>query len=306
MSSLKEIRTRINSVKSTRKITSAMKMVAAAKLKKAQDAVLNLRPYDQKLHEVLVDVARSIESEGFESEYIKQNGSDDKVLLILITSNKGLCGAFNSNIIKKGLDLAGGKYYSQWKAGNLSFYTIGRKGTEFFRSKGYPLYGSNDDLLEDTSFAKAQPVVKAIKAAFINHEFDKVELVYNKFKNAAVQILTVDQFLPIDLELEREEEESDQEGQAHGKTEQYNYIYEPSREDIVRELIPASLRTQFYEALLESLAAEHGARMTAMHKATDNATDLIKDLQLTYNKARQAAITNEINEVVSGAEALKQ
>lgn len=296
MSSLKEIRTRINSVKSTRKITSAMKMVAAAKLKKAQDAVLNLRPYDKKLHEILVSIARSIENEGVESEYLVKR-PEEKVLLILITSNKGLCGGFNSNVIKKGLEIAQSKYSRQWKEGNVSFYTIGRKGTEFFRLKGYPLYGSDNDLLDDISFSKAIPVARSIMSAFTSQEFDKIEIIYNKFKNAAVQLLTVDSFLPIDLELDE---------QVPEENEQYYYIFEPSREYIVQELIPASLRTQFYEALLESLAAEHGARMTAMHMATDNATDLIKDLQLTYNKARQAAITNEINEVVSGAEALKE
>jgi len=295
MSSLKEIRTRINSVKSTRKITSAMKMVAAAKLKKAQDAVLNLRPYDEKLHEILVSIARSIENEGVESEYLVKR-PEERVLLILITSNKGLCGGFNSNVIKKGLDIAQSKYSQQYNNGNVLFYTIGRKGTEFFRLKGYPLYGSNNDLLEDSSFSKAIPVARSIMKAFTNREFDKIEIVYNKFKNAAVQLLTVDSFLPIDLELDEN---------GGNQDEQYYYIFEPSREYIVQELIPASLRTQFYEALLESVAAEHGARMTAMHKATDNATGLIKDLQLTYNKARQAAITNEINEVVSGAEALK-
>jgi len=296
MSSLKEIRTRINSVKSTRKITSAMKMVAAAKLKKAQDAVLNLRPYDEKLHEILMSIARSIENEGVESEYLVKR-PEKRVLLILITSNKGLCGGFNSNVIRKGLETAQTKYARQWNKGDVSFYTIGRKGSEFFRLKGYPLYGSNDDLLEDTSFSKAIPMARSIMSAFTSGEFDKIEIIYNKFKNAAVQLLTVDSFLPIDLELEE---------QGPQENEQYFYIFEPSREYIVQELIPASLRTQFYEALLESLAAEHGARMTAMHMATDNATKLIKELQLTYNKARQAAITNEINEVVSGAEALKK
>lgn len=296
MSSLKEIRTRINSVKSTRKITSAMKMVAAAKLKKAQDAVLNLRPYDEKLHEILVSIAQSIGKEGFQSEYLETR-DENRVLLILVTSNKGLCGGFNSNIIKKGLELAHSKYSHQWQEGNLSFYTIGRKGTEFFRSKGYPIYASDDDLLEDASFSKAMPVIQSVMKAFTNKEFDKIEIVYNKFKNAAVQLLTVDSFLPIDLELDKPMQD---------KAEQYYYIFEPSREYIVQQLIPASLRTQFYESLLESLAAEHGARMTSMHQATENATDLIKELRLTYNKARQAAITNEINEVVSGAEALRK
>jgi len=296
MSSLKEIRNRINSVKSTRKITSAMKMVAAAKLKKAQDAVLNLRPYQEKQYEILVSIARSLEDEDVESQYLR-NGTENRVLLVLITSNKGLCGGFNGNIIKKGLELAQTKYSSQWNEKNLSFYTIGKKATDFFYSKGYPLYGYNNDLLEDPSFSKTVPVITSLMSAFTGKEFDKIEIVYNKFKNAAVQILTVDQFLPIDLKLEDQQEFGG---------EQFNYIFEPSREYIVRELIPASLRTQFYEALLESLAAEHGARMTAMHMATDNADGLTRELQLKYNKARQSAITNEINEVVSGAEALRE
>lgn len=296
MANLKEIRTRINSVRSTRKITNAMKMVAASKLKKAQDAVINLRPYHDKLHEILVDLVKSIENEGISSSYLR-NGTEDKILLVVITSNKGLCGAFNANIIKKGIDLAHSKYSEQYKNGKLSFFTIGKKGTDFFKTKGYPVYGFNNDVLDDISFKKAVPVMQEVMDRFLNKEFDKIELVYNKFKNAAVQLLTVDQFLPVDLNLENGEE---------AEAEHYNYIFEPDKELIIQELIPKSLRTQFYEALLESLAAEHGARMTAMHKATDNAAEIIKDLQLTYNKARQASITNEILEVVSGAEALKE
>jgi len=298
MSSLKEIRSRINSVKSTRKITSAMKMVAAAKLKKAQDAVLYLRPYQAKQKEILVDLLRSLEGEEVESKYVRnaEKQKKEKVLLVMVTSNKGLCGGFNSNIIKKGLELTHTKYSRQWNQQNLSFYTIGRKGTEFFRGKGYPLYGYNDELLDDISFDNAMPVIQTIMSSFINKEFDKIEIVYNKFKNAAVQLLTVDQFLPVDLKVNGDQEP------AAGHM---NYIFEPSRKYIIQELIPATLKTQLYEALLESLAAEHGARMTSMHTATDNADKLIRDLQLNYNKARQAAITSEINEVVSGAEALK-
>jgi F-type H+-transporting ATPase subunit gamma len=298
MSSLKEIRSRINSVRSTRKITSAMKMVAAAKLKKAQDAVLYLRPYQEKQQEILVDLLKSLDGEEVESKYVRNSveSKEEKVLLVLVSSNKGLCGGFNSNIIKKGLELAQTKYSSQWNQKNLSFYTIGRKATEFFHGKGYPLYGYNNELLDDISFANAMPLIQTIMSSYTNKEFDKIEIVYNKFKNAAVQILTVDQFLPVDLKVNGDEEPL---------AEHLNYIFEPSRKFIIRELIPASLRTQLYEALLESLAAEHGARMTSMHKATDNADDLIRELQLNYNKERQAAITSEINEVVSGAEALK-
>jgi len=300
MSSLKEIRTRIASVKSTQKITSAMKMVAAAKLKKAQDAVLNLRPYASKLYGILIDITKSIDNKEIETEYLRESKKDkenEKVLLVVITSNKGLCGAFNSNTIKKGVELANGRYAKQAKNGDLYFYTIGRKGSEFFRSKGYNVYGSNDDILENATFKDAAPFIQSIMDTFVNKEFDRIEIIYNKFKNAAVYLLTEESFLPIDINMEN--------GNGNGGDNHFDYIYEPGKVEIAKNLIPKILRIQFYEAILESLAAEHGARMTAMHKATDNATDLIKDLQLSYNKARQAAITSEISEVVSGAEALK-
>jgi len=303
MSSLKEIRTRIASVKSTQKITSAMKMVAAAKLKKAQDAVLNLRPYAGKLYGILIDITKSIDNNEIETEYLREGKkkgkkNDEKVLLVVITSNKGLCGAFNSSIIKKGVELANGRYSKQANKGDLYFYTIGRQGSEFFRSKGYNVYGSNDDILENSTFKEAAPFIQSLMDKFVNKEFDRIEIVYNKFKNAAVYLLTEEPFLPIDINMEN--------GNGNGGNNHFNYIYEPGKIEIAQNLIPKILRIQFYEAILESLAAEHGARMTAMHKATDNAKDLIKELQLTYNKARQAAITSEISEVVSGAEALRK
>ncbi|MGM0496641.1 MAG: ATP synthase F1 subunit gamma [Bacteroidota bacterium] len=299
MSSLKEIRTRIASVRSTQKITSAMKMVAAAKLKKAQDAALNLRPYAGKLYGILMDITRSIENNEIETEYLREtNENNGNVLLVIITSNKGLCGAFNSSTIKKGVELANGRYSEQAKNGELFFYTIGRKGSEFFRSKGYNVYGSNDDILEKATFKEAAPLIQSLMDKFVNKEFERIEIIYNKFKNAAVYLLTEEKFLPIDMSMENEKES--------GENNHFDYIYEPGKVEIAKNLIPKILRIQFYEAILESSAAEHGARMTAMHKATDNATDLIKELQLTYNKARQAAITSEISEVVSGAEALKK
>ncbi len=297
MSSLKEIRTRIASVKSTRKITSAMKMVAAAKLKKAQDSVLSLRVYANKLYGIMVDIAQSLEEGEITTEYLrepKDNGG--KVLVVVITSNKGLCGAFNSSVIKQCEDLAINKYAKQAEQGDLYFYTIGKKGTDYFQSKGYKVYDSNDDILEKATYNNVVPIVQSIMDNFASGEFERVEIVYNKFKNAAVYLLTQDQFLPVDLSFETGAEEKNH----------YDYIYEPSKVEIVENLIPNILRTQFYDTILESIAAEHGARMTAMHKATDNATDLIKELQLTYNKARQAAITSEISEVVSGAEALRK
>ena len=202
MSSLKEIRTRIASVKSTQKITSAMKMVAAAKLKKAQDAVLNLRPYAGKLYGILIDITKSIDNNEIETEYLREGKKNNgKVLLVVITSNKGLCGAFNSNTIKKGVELAKGRYSKQANNGNLFFYTIGRKGTEFFRSKGYNVYDSNDDILDTPTFKEAAPFIQSLMDKFVNKEFDRIEIIYNKFKNAAVYLLTEESFLPIDIDM---------------------------------------------------------------------------------------------------------
>lgn len=291
MSNLKEIRTRVASVKSTKQITSAMKMVSAAKLKKAQDAVINLRPYAGKLHQLLFHINQSVEQEG-ESIY-SRNAIPNKILIVAITSNKGLCGAFNANILKQVSSLINENYIGEVKKGNVSVFSIGRKGTEFFSSKGFKILGFNNDIFDDLSFKNALPIIEGIMQKYVEKEFDKVILVYNQFKNASVQILTSDQYLPIELPKDIDSEEN------------FDYTFEPTKEYIVKELIPKSLKIQFYEALLESVAAEHGARMTAMHKATDNATALIKELQLSYNKARQAAITNEILEIVGGAEALK-
>lgn len=290
MGNLKEIRTRIASVKSTKQITSAMKMVSAAKLKKAQDAVINLRPYAGKLHHILSNINQSLENE--EENIYSRPEIPEKILIIAITSNKGLCGAFNINVTKRALSLLNEDYASENKEGNVSIISIGKKGTEFFHSKKIELLSSDNSILDNLNFENAVPFIEDIMQRYVNKEFDKVVIVYNKFKNAAVQELTAKQFLPIELPDEIDSNES------------FDYIFEPTKEGIVKELIPKSLKIQFYEAMLESVAAEHGARMTAMHKATDNATGLIRDLQLTYNKARQASITNEILEIVGGAEAL--
>lgn len=292
MGNLKEIRTRITSVKSTKQITSAMKMVSAAKLKKAQDAVINLRPYAGKLHQILFHINETIEQE--EENIYSRKEIPEKILIVSITSNKGLCGAFNANVIKNVTNLVNEDFIGEHKQGNVSIFSIGKKGTEFYQSKKYNLLGFNNDLLDDLSFDNTLPVVEDIMNRYVRKEFDKVILVYNRFKNAGVQLLTSEQYLPIELPTNLEVEEN------------MDYIFEPTKENIVKELIPKSLKIQFYEALLESLAAEHGARMTAMHKATDNATGLIRELQLHYNKARQAAITNEILEIVGGADALSK
>ena len=292
MGNLKEIRTRITSVKSTKQITSAMKMVSAAKLKKAQDAVINLRPYSGKLHQILFHINQSIEQE--EENIYSRMGIPDKILIVSITSNKGLCGAFNANVTKQVSKLVNEDFIGENKEGNVSIFSIGKKGAEFYKSKGFNNLFVNNDILDNLSFTNAVPIIEDIMRSYVEKDFDKVILVYNRFKNAGVQILTNEQYLPIELPKDMESDEN------------FDYIFEPTKEHIVKELIPKSLKIQFYEAILESSAAEHGARMTAMHKATDNATDLIKELQLTYNKARQASITNEILEIVGGAEALSK
>ncbi|WP_053184980.1 ATP synthase F1 subunit gamma [Sunxiuqinia dokdonensis] len=291
MASLKEIRTRISSVKTTRQVTSAMKMVSAAKLKKAQDAILQIRPYADKLHEILSSISSSLENSD-ESVYTQQR-EPEKVLIILVSSNRGLCGAFNTNIAKTAYELALTKYNRQLKSGQLGFLIVGKQGEKYLKLKKMPVVGQANDLLDLLTFEQTSKLATNLMADFEEQKYDRVELVYNEFKNAAVQIPTAEQFLPV--AMQNEEDES---------TSHFDFIYEPTKEQIVEELIPRSLKIQLYRALLDSNAAEQGARMTAMHKATDNATDLIKDLTLTFNKARQAAITNEILEVTNGAEAL--
>ena len=292
MANLKEIRVRRESVASTRQITSAMKMVAAAKLKKAQDAIQQLRPYAEKLQEILGSISGSLKSE--EGNVYAEERDVESVLLVLITSNRGLCGAFNSNAIKAAIHAALETYSSQTMAGKVDFVAIGKKGHDFLRKNGYTVIDNGSDLFDDLSFENSTAISQKIMDQFVDGEYDRVDIVYNQFKNAATQILTMEQFLPIQMD-ELEEEE---------KQVNVDYIFEPSKEYIMKEMVPRSLKLQFYKAILDSFAAEHGARMTAMHKATDNATDLIKELQLNYNKARQAAITNEILEIVGGAEAL--
>jgi F-type H+-transporting ATPase subunit gamma len=293
MANLKEIRVRISSVVSTRQITSAMKMVSAAKLKKAQDSIIQLRPYAQKLNEILKNISSSLDSAD-DNIYGKERAIKN-VLVVLITSNRGMCGAFNSNAIKTALGVAHTNYESQLKQGKLNFVCIGKKGNDFLRIKRYPILQSFNEILDKPSFDKVIPVANEIMQLFVSGQYDKVILVYNKFKNAAVQQLVEEQFLPVP---KAEKDEKD-------KGMKSDYIFEPSKEFIMKELIPKSLKVEFFKAILDSYASEHGARMTAMHKATDNATEMIKQLTLNYNKARQAAITGEILEIVGGAEALK-
>lgn len=289
MPSLKEVRNRITSVSSTQQITSAMKMVSAAKLRRAQDAITQMRPYAQKLREILENLSASLDS----SEGIYSRKREvKKVLVVVITSNRGLCGGFNSSVIKKAV----ADIRDNFAGAQVSYLTIGKKGNDFFRKTKYvqafPELGNVNELFDGMNYVKTAPVAERIMKAFADGEFDKVVLYYNQFKNAAVQITQAEPFLPV-------------EPTKGAKASKADYIFEPRKEEIVQDLIPRSLKTQLYKALLDSFASEHGARMTAMHKATDNAKDLLKALRISYNKARQTAITNEILEIVGGAEALK-
>lgn len=293
MANLKAIRIRISSVKSTRQITSAMKMVSAAKLRRAQDKIVRLRPYANKLHEILVGLSQSLADTEVENIYGRQS-SPEKVLLVVITSNRGLCGAFNSNVTREARRVINEKYQEQFTKGNLRILTVGKKGYDYFRKLKLNMLPEQNQLLNNLTFDNVEKVAEEIMQSFAAGEFDRVEIIYNQFKNAAVQYLTNEPFLPVEMVTP-----------GKIRTAPVDYIYEPGQEQIVKELIPKSLKIQFYKAVLDSFVAEHGARMTAMHKATDNATGMIRDLTLMYNKARQATITNQILEVVSGAEALR-
>ncbi|MBN1387148.1 MAG: ATP synthase F1 subunit gamma [Bacteroidales bacterium] len=291
MASLKEIRKRISSVKSTRQITSAMKMVAAARLRKAQDKIVKLRPYASKMHELLIGISVRIEESEREQAYSRSSG-DEKVLLIVVTSNKGLCGSFNMNVIKESLRIIDEKYYDRYRNGTLKIMTIGKKAFDFFSKRDFLIYEDHSSLFDDLTFDNCSALADKIMDAFLEGEFDRVEFIYNRFRNAANQDLTYENFLPVETDGEKDDIQTE------------DYIYEPSKEEIIFELIPKTLKIQFYRTVLDSYVAEHGARMTAMHKATDNATELIRDLNLEYHKARQASITNQILEVVNGAKAL--
>jgi len=285
MANLKEIRNRISSIGSTMQITSAMKMVSAAKLKKAQDAITAMRPYSSKLTELLQNLSATLDGDAG-GAYSKQR-EVSKVLLVVVTSNRGLCGGFNSSVIKETTQNIAANYQEV----DVDLLTIGKKGNDIL-SKSYPVIDARNDVFDNLTFDYVAEVAEKIMKLYSDGTYDKIEIIYNRFKNAATQIPQVEQFLPI----------KPVEGDTNASAD---YIFEPSKEKIVLELIPKSLKTQLYKSVRDSFAAEHGARMTAMHKATDNATELRDELKLTYNKARQAAITNEILEIVGGAEALK-
>jgi len=274
-------------------------MVSAAKLRKAQEAIVNLRPYANKLQLILESISDNLKDDE-DFAYARESEVIDKVLIVVITSNRGLCGAFNSSVIKQSILIAHEKYGNQLKKNNVDFFTIGKRGDDYLRKKNYNVVKSRNDLYEALTFNNVASVATSIMEQFVNGEYSRIEIVYNQFKNAAVQILTAEQFLPVIVEKKEKIEDE----KIALKTF-VDYIFEPSKKYIVKELIPRSLKLKFYKAIIDSYASEHGARMTAMHKATDNATDMIKQLRLEYNKARQASITNEILEIVSGANALR-
>ncbi|GAA4645546.1 ATP synthase F1 subunit gamma [Pontixanthobacter gangjinensis] len=284
MANLKELRSRITSVSSTMQITSAMKMVSAAKLSKAQDAITSMRPYAEKLTQLLQDLSATLDDDS--GSKFAEEREVKKVLIVAISSNKGLAGAFNTNIIKK----VKAKIQENYQGKDVDLYTLGKKGNDILK-KSYDVYKNDNAIFDDLSFENVSEIAEELMQLFLDGKYDRIEIVYNQFKNAATQYVMDEQFLPIE-KFESED------------NKQLDYIFEPSKLEIVKDLIPKSLKMQLFKALRDSFAAEHGARMTAMHKATDNAKELRDDLKLSYNKARQASITNEILEIVGGAEAL--
>ncbi len=292
MANLKEVRNRITSVSSTQQITKAMKMVSAAKLKRATNAIVQLRPYANKLKDILGNLSASLEDSS--SPYIQER-EPVRVLIVAVSSNRGLAGAFNANVIKSVNQLIADKYSEQYQNGNVSIVAIGKKVQDYFERRKYNVIGNNTELYTALTFENVSAVTESIMQGFVNGNYDRVEVVYNHFRNAAVQYLITEQLLP----LPRNTEAVDA-----AKASKVDYILEPSQEEIVNELIPKSIKIQLYKAVLDSHASEHGARMTAMDKATDNAGELIRALKLSYNQARQAAITTELTEIVSGAAAL--
>ncbi|MCS7019090.1 MAG: ATP synthase F1 subunit gamma [Cytophagales bacterium] len=290
MPSLKEVRNRINSVRSTQQITKAMKMVAAAKLRRAQDAIIQMRPYSQRLQGILSNIIATMEEQSVNA--FSENRPVQNVLIVCITSDRGLCGSFNTNVIKACSALLNGKYATQHQAGRVTVLAIGKKGRDFFARKNVPLITDFAELFNKLSFDNVRRAAEFVMEGFVSKKYDAVELVYNEFKNVATQIVRTVPYLPL------------QQVRAHATTIASDFIYEPDKAAIVAELLPKTLKVQFYKALLESNASEHGARMTAMDKATENAGELLKELRLVYNRSRQAAITKEILEIVGGAEAL--
>lgn len=290
MGNLKEIRVRIASVQSTQKITSAMKLVSAAKLRRAQNAIIGLRPYSNKLNEILSNLSSSLENSA-EMPLLKARNIE-KVVLVVISSNRGLCGGFNSNIVKEVIRVVENRYAKQNQEGNLQLICLGKKAAEQL-SKKYNVISVIEEVIETSQFTVISDLAEKLMKQYINKEVDKVEVIYNRFQNAATQYVQSENYLPVENLAAQKENATN-----------IDYIFEPSREELVSELIPKILKLQLYKTLIDSIASEHGARMTSMAKATDNATEILKELKLKYNNARQAAITNELNEIVSGANAM--
>ncbi|MGY3213400.1 ATP synthase F1 subunit gamma [Mucilaginibacter sp. HD30] len=296
MANLKEVRNRIGSVRSTQQITKAMKMVSAAKLKRATNAIVELRPYANKLKELLANLSSSLEDGA--SPFLQQR-EPARVLIVAITSNRGLAGAFNANVIKTVNNLIAEKYSEQYKAGNVSIVAIGKKSQEYYERRKYNVIGNNNEVYNNLTFANVSAITESIMDGFLKGDYDRVEIVYNHFRNAAMQFLITEQLLPVPKA--EKTEVAPVKGEINA---QVDYILEPSKEEIVEQLIPKNIKIQLYRGVLDSVASEHGARMTAMDKATENAGELLKALKLSYNQARQAAITTELTEIVSGAAAL--
>jgi len=294
MPSLKEVRNRINSVNSTKQITNAMKMVSASKLRRNQEAVLKLRPYIKKFTEIIDSISSMSEQNNEISPFLGQRLINN-VLIISVSSNRGMCGSFNSNVIKQTVNLINEDYAELNQAGKVSIISIGKKTSDYFNRNKYNIINKYDSIYDKLNYENILPIIDSITKMYINKEFDICVVVSNRFKNAAVYDLTVEQLLPIKLNSSQE-----------NKTKKQDYIFEPNKEQILSSLIAQYIKIQFYRTLLSSFAAEHGSRMAAMSKATDNAMELLKGLRLSYNKARQTSITNEILEIVGGAEALRK
>jgi F-type H+-transporting ATPase subunit gamma len=288
---LKEVRNRIKSVQSTQQITKAMKMVSAAKLRRAQDAIVQMRPYAKKLQEMLSNIVSNTEVEGGNTLAVER--PVERVLLIVITSDRGLAGAYNANVIKLAKQTIREKYNAQYSRGNVTIWSIGKKGYEHFAKNNYKVTDTHKDIFLNLTFENVQKASQAAVQAFRNREFDAVEIIYSEFKNAATQRFVSEQFLPIPK------------AQNAGSATKADFIFDPSKEELIAELMPKILNTQLYKAVLDANASEHGARMTAMDKASENANELLRNLKISYNRARQAAITTELTEIVSGAAALQ-
>ncbi|MBR4136870.1 MAG: ATP synthase F1 subunit gamma [Bacteroidales bacterium] len=298
MANLKEVRTRINSVNSTMQITSAMKMVSASKLRKSQSTIVALRPYASKLQEIMQHLSTSLQTstEGVYAKIHKENPEDEKILLIPVASNKGLCGVFNVNVLRETIKCLNEDFKVQYEKGNVDILCISKKIEETLRFRKYRVAGNENELLDKLSYENTVAFGEKLMQDFVEEKYDRIIFIYNQFKNAGTQILVKEQFLPIVSENAVEEEVN--------PADETEYIFQPSKDEILNSLIPNSLKLQVYKILLDSFTSEHGARMVSMTKATDNAAELLKDLNLSYNKARQGAITNEIIEIVGGANAL--